>query len=278
MQTIATAAKTSRSPDSFWVRLTLWNRKNERAVLGTSGILILLLLWELSAVSGLIDPQFSSSPSRIFVTGIDYFVNGTGLEDLSVTARTFAWGFLSAVGVGVILGVMLGWFRPFESFIDPIFNFAYTSPRPALFPLFVIWFGIGIVSKIALVFVSTLFPVAIATSVGVKTIDRNLLNVAWSFSGSTGQIFRTIVLPSSVPNIVSGIRVGLGHALTAAIFGEMVVANKGIGFTMGAAANTFNTDLVFCGFIVVGTIGLAVAELLRQIEKRLENWRPAIQR
>ena len=125
---------------------------------------------------------------------------------------------------------------------------------------------------------STVFPVAISTSVGVKTVDRNLLNVAWSFSGSTAQIFRTIVLPSSVPNIVSGVKVGLGHALTAVIFGEMVVANKGIGYAMGVAANTFNIDLVFCEFIIVGTIGLVVAEVLRRVELRLETWRPMLQR
>jgi len=259
-------------------RLAIWSRENERAVLGTLGVATLLIAWEFLVAIGWLDPQFSSSPSRVLVAGMDYFANGTGLEDLAITARTFATGFAGAAFAGILLGLMIGWFRPFESFIEPVFNFAYTSPRPALFPLFVIWFGIGVESKIALVFVSTIFPVAIATAVGVKTVDRALLNVAWSFNGTTLQILQTLVLPSSVPHVVSGIRVGLGHALTAVIFGEMVVANKGIGYAMGVAANSFNIDLVFCGFILVGVIGLTVAELLRRAEKKLETWSPGIHR
>lgn len=254
------------------------SNRNERALLGLLGILATLCLWEAVVVFGWVDVRFSSSPTRVIQAGITYFSTGSGLEDLAVTAKEFSWGFFGAVFAGIVLGLLMGWFRRLEALIDPILNFAYTSPRPALFPLFVIWFGIGMESKIALVFVSAIFPVVIATSVGVRTVDRHLLNVAWSFNGSTPQIFRTIILPSSVPHIVSGVRVALGHALTAVIFGEMVVANQGLGYTMGVAANTFNTDLVFCGFILVGAIGVGVAELLRKIERRLETWRPAIQR
>nr|WP_281720271.1 ABC transporter permease [Nitrosomonas nitrosa] len=259
-------------------RARAWYDANERMILGVAGILLLLIAWEVLVATGQLNPQFSSSPSRVFKAGIGYFGSGSGLEDIKVTALEFAIGFSGAAVIGLGLGLLMGWYRRFEAVIDPIFNFAYTSPRPALFPLFVIWFGIGIESKIALVFVSTIFPVVIATAVGVKTVDRSLLNVAWSFNGSTGQVFRTIVLPSSVPHIVSGIRVGLGHALTAVIFGEMVVANMGIGYSMGVAANNFDTDLVFCGFILVGAFGVTVAELLRRVEKRLETWRPDIHR
>jgi NitT/TauT family transport system permease protein len=255
-----------------------WFRANERLVLGTLGVVVCLTLWEGLVRVGILNPLFASSPSRVLNAGIAYFSTGSALSDLRVTAGDFAWGFTAAAVVGILLGLFMGWFRRFEAFIDPVFNFAYTSPRPALFPLFVIWFGIGVESKIALVFVSTVFPVVIATAVGVKTVDRALLNVAWSFSGSTGQVFRTVILPSSVPHIISGIRVGLGHALTAVIFGEMVVSNKGIGHTMTIAANTFNTDLVFCGFILVGTIGVIVTEALRRLERRLETWRPDIHR
>jgi NitT/TauT family transport system permease protein len=255
-----------------------WFRANERLVLGTLGVVVCLTLWEGLVRVGILNPLFASSPSRVLNAGIAYFSTGSALSDLRVTAGEFAWGFTTAAVVGILLGLFMGWFRRFEAFIDPVFNFAYTSPRPALFPLFVIWFGIGVESKIALVFVSTVFPVVIATAVGVKTVDRALLNVAWSFSGSTGQVFRTVILPSSVPHIISGIRVGLGHALTAVIFGEMVVSNKGIGHTMTIAANTFNTDLVFCGFILVGAIGVIVTEALRRLERRLETWRPDIHR
>jgi NitT/TauT family transport system permease protein len=253
-------------------------KNHQRAILGTLGVIGLIVAWQLLVAIGLLDPKFSSSPSRVLIAGVDYFIRGTGVEDVEITARAFVTGFVGAAVAGILLGLAMGWFRPFEYFIDPVFNFAYTSPRPALFPLFVIWFGIGIESKIALVFVSAIFPIAIATTVGVKTLDRGLLNVARSFHASIFQIVRTLVLPSSVPHVVSGIRVGLGHALTAVIFGEMVVANRGIGYSMGVAANNFNIDMVFCGFILVGTIGLVAAELLRHVEKKLETWRPELSR
>jgi ABC-type nitrate/sulfonate/bicarbonate transport system permease component len=266
------------APTQSWVASLRGSNSKERTVLGLLGLVMILTLWEAVVLLGLVDVRFSSSPTRVIQAGIDYFAKGSGLEDLAVTAKEFSWGFFGAIFAGIVLGLLMGWFRRLEALLDPIVNFAYTSPRPALFPLFVIWFGIGMESKIALVFVSAIFPVVIATAVGVRTVDRSLLNVAWSFNGSTLQIFRTIVLPSSVPHIVSGVRVALGHALTAVIFGEMVVANQGVGYTMGIAANTFNTDLVFCGFFLVGAIGVGVAELLRKVERRLETWRPAIQR
>ena len=253
-------------------------RYANRMVLGAIGVFALLVSWELLVALRLLDPLFSSAPSRVFAAGVRYFTIGSGLEDLLVTVRTFSTGFFSAVLAGIVLGLLMGWFRPFEALIDPVFNFAYTSPRPALFPLFVIWFGIGVESKVALVFVSAIFPVAIGTAVGVKTVDRSLLNVARSFHGSMLQILRTVVLPSSVPHIVSGIRVALGHGLTAAVFGEMVVANKGLGYSMRVAGNNFDIDLVFCGFVVIGAIGVVAAELLRLVEKRLETWRPDIHR
>ena len=273
----AVKSSTIQSSRAGGSRLSDFVREYQRTILGAFGVICLIVAWQFCVAIGLLDPKFSSSPSRVLSAGIEYFVQGTGLEDLEITARTFVTGFVGAAIAGILLGLLMGWFRPFEYFIDPIFNFAYTSPRPALFPLFVIWFGIGIESKIALVFVSAIFPIAIATTLGVKTLDRGLLNVARSFHASILQIVRTLVLPSSVPHVVSGIRVGLGHALTAVIFGEMVVANKGLGYSMGVAANSFNIDLVFCGFILVGTIGLAVAELLRHFEKKLETWRPEIQ-
>ena len=144
MLTAAKSPDQAKARSSIWAQALSWKSDNQRAVLGTLGVVLLLTLWQLSVVFGFVDPQFSSSPFRIFKTGVDYFANGSGLEDLTVTASTFAWGFFTAVLAGIVLGILLGWFRPFESFIEPIFNFAYTSPRPALFPLFVIWFGIRV--------------------------------------------------------------------------------------------------------------------------------------
>lgn len=247
---------------------------NERLILGSVGILSLLLAWELLAESGLVNPLFSSSPSRIFRAGVGYFRSTAAIDDGAATLTAFIWGFGGATLVGIVLGIVMGWYRRIALLFDPVFSFAYTSPRPVLLPLVIIWFGIGIESKIALVFISATFPIVFSTMTGVRTIDHALLRVAQSFSATTWQTVVTVILPSAIPHIISGVRIALGHALTAVIFAEMVVANKGIGFAMGVAANTFNTDMVFFGFFLVGGAGVLVTELLYRIERRLEKWRP----
>ncbi len=255
-----------------------WFANKERALLGLTGLVSVLVLWELLGRSGWVNPLFSSSPSRVLRAGISYVSTGEALADAGATLAAFGAGFLMAIVAGIMLGLLMGWYRRLEALLDPVFSFAYTSPRPALLPLIIIWFGIGLESKIALVFISALFPIVFSTATGVRTIDHAVFNVARSFSASTWQIFRTIVLPSSVPHVISGLRIALGHALTAVIFAEMVAANKGIGYAMGVAANTFNTDLVFFGFFLVGGTGVLVTEILRRIERHFERWRPDIQR
>lgn len=247
---------------------------SERALLGSLTIIALLVAWEVLARLDILNPIFSSSPARIVEAGVKYFRSPYAWADIRATGSTFLYGFVIASVAGIIIGVLIGWYRTLEAMFDPLISFFYTSPRPVLVPLFIVWFGIGMESKLALVIVSTIFPMIIATFAGIRTVDRNLVNVARSFNATTGQIISTIVLPSTIPQIISGLRIGLGHALTAAVFGEMVVASVGIGHTMVMAANTFNTDLIFVGFILVGTFGMLLNEIIRRVENALQKWRP----
>lgn len=255
-----------------------WYYKHERLLLGAIGIIVVLLSWEITARSGLADPFFTSSPSRIGEAGVAYFASGKGWTDLKVSGVEFVFGFLLSIIIGIPLGIIMGWYSKVEALFDPLINFLYSAPRIALMPLFIIWFGIGITSKIAIIFLGSVFPIIISTIVGIKTVDHLLLNVARSYKARDYQIFRTIVLPSAVPSIISGIRLGLGHALIGVVVGEMVASTAGIGYTMNQAGASYQTDLVFFGLLLISGFGVLLTELLRRLERRFDEWRPELHR
>jgi ABC-type nitrate/sulfonate/bicarbonate transport system permease component len=252
----------------------IWLRNRERALLGALGVGVLLLIWELAPRLGLTDPLFSSSPLRVLTAGREYMSSPLFLEDLKVSGTEFGVGLGAAVVTGIPMGLLMGWYRRFEYSFDYILSFAYTAPRVALMPLMILWFGIGMSSKIALVYTMAVFPVIINTMVGVKTVDDSLLQVARSFAAKDRQIFRTVILPASVPSIISGIRLGLGLALIGVVVGEFVAANAGVGHRIQEASTFFRTDLVFFGLFLIAGSGVVLTELLRRVESRFDKWRP----
>src|SRR5206468_9135363 len=158
--------------------------------------------------------------------------------------------------------------------LDPFITFLYATPRIVLLPLFIIWFGIGVESKIAVVFLGAIFAILINTTAGVRNLDANLVKVARSFGASDFQLFRTIALPGSVPFILTGLRLGLGHALTGVVVGELVAAQAGVGLMMATAGATFQTSKVFVGLVIVASTGVIMTYALSKIEQRFQSWKP----
>jgi len=254
-------------------RASLWSR-NENFVLGTVSVLAFLAFWEAAVALGWISPIFTSSPSRIFATGYEMFRDGSIYPDLSVSAEEFILGYGLAVIAGVPLGILMGWYSRLNAVLDPFVNALYATPRIALMPLIIIWFGIDLPAKIAIIFLSTVFPILVNTMTGVRTMERDFVKVARSFGASDGQLFRTVALPSSVPNLLTGLRLGLGHALIGIVVGEMYGASAGIGFMMQTAGATFQTDKVMVGIVIIAAAGMGLTQLLRSIEKKFDAWRP----
>ncbi|GGG06525.1 ABC transporter permease [Paenibacillus abyssi] len=253
-----------------------WNRfyySNERFILGASGVVFLLALWELIVRVNLVDPLFTSSPARIWTAGIQYVSSEGFVNDFIASGSELLAGFGLALVIGIPLGIVMGWYPKFNYLVDPIFNFLYASPRIALVPLFIIWFGIGMGSKVAIIFLSSIFPIVFNTLMGVKTIDPVLLNVPRSYNAKDYQIFKTVVLPSSVPAIISGVRLGLGHALIGVVVGEMTAATMGVGHMMFTAGQTFQTDLVFVGLIIIAGFGVILTSLVQLLERHFDKWR-----
>ncbi len=259
--------------------------KQERKILGTSAVIAFLLLWEfmggaLSVYNPIpflvINPMFMSAPSLIFKAAVGLFESGEIYNDLYVSATEFFWGYVLSVIVAIPFGIITGWYKKISSIFDPFINAMNATPRIALLPLIIIWLGIGIPSKIGIIFLGAVFPLIINTRDGVKTVPINLLNAARSFGASQWQIFRSIVLPSTVPFILTGLRLAVGRALIGVLVGELYAATAGIGFMITVAGATFQTDKVFVGILIFAITGVALTETLDRLEHRFDKWRPKV--
>jgi ABC-type nitrate/sulfonate/bicarbonate transport system permease component len=250
---------------------------NEKKILGTSAVIIFLTAWELVGnVLGIINPMFMSAPSLIFKAAVQLFSSGEIYNDLYVSGLEFGWGYLLSVVVGVPFGIACGWYKKFAYIFDPFINAMNATPRVALLPLVIIWLGIGILSKVGIIFLGAVFPILINTRDGVKTTPYNLLTAARSFGASEWTLFKTVVLPSTIPFILTGLRLGLGRAIVGVMVGELYAATAGIGFMITVAGATFQTDKVFVGVLIFALTGMLGMEMLTRIEKRFDKWRPKV--
>jgi ABC-type nitrate/sulfonate/bicarbonate transport system permease component len=249
----------------------------EKKILGTAAVVVFLTAWELVGnVFGMINPMFMSAPSLIWKAAVQLFASGEIWNDLYVSGIEFGWGYLLSVIVGVPFGIATGWYKKMAYIFDPFINAMNATPRVALLPLVIIWLGIGILSKVGIIFLGAVFPILINSRDGVKTTPYNLLTAARSFGATEWQIFKSVVLPSTVPFILTGLRLGVGRALIGVMVGELYAATAGIGFMITVAGATFQTDKVFVGVLVFAITGMISMELLTKLESRFDKWRPKV--
>jgi NitT/TauT family transport system permease protein len=249
----------------------------EKKILGTAGVVTFLILWELVGnVLQLINPMFMSAPSLIFSAAVQLFGSGEIYNDLYVSGVELFWGYFLSALVAVPFGIMVGWYKRMSYIFDPFVNAMNATPRVALLPLVIIWLGIGVLSKVGIIFLGAVFPILINTRDGVKTTPLNLLTAARSFGASEWTLFKTVVLPSTIPFILTGLRLGLGRAIVGVMVGELYAATAGIGFMITVAGATFQTDKVFVGVLVFALTGMLGMELLTRVENRFSKWRPKV--
>jgi ABC-type nitrate/sulfonate/bicarbonate transport system permease component len=250
---------------------------NEKAILGTAAVAVFLAAWELVGNTlQLINPMFMSAPSLIWKAAVQLFASGEIWNDLRVSGIEFAWGYLLSILVGVPFGIATGWYKKMAYIFDPFVNAMNATPRVALLPLVIIWLGIGILSKVGIIFLGAVFPILINCRDGVKTTPYNLLTAARSFGATEWQIFRSVVLPSTLPFIITGLRLGVGRALIGVMVGELYAATAGIGFMITVAGATFQTDKVFVGVLIFALTGMISMEILSRLESRFDKWRPKV--
>jgi ABC-type nitrate/sulfonate/bicarbonate transport system permease component len=250
--------------------------RHERGIIGGGTLLFVLLVWQLIAFSGLVDPLFISSPSLVVRAGYGLFVEGEIWRHLRVSGTEFLLGYGLAALVGIPLGLATGWYRRLSFVLGPFIDMLNAVPRVTLIPLIVIWFGIGIWSKVMVVFLGAVIPILINAYSGVKTNEACFLKVARSFGASELKIFSSIILPGTVPFIFTGLKYGAGRALLGVVVGELYTATAGLGYVIGAAGNTFQTDVMFFGILMFTAFGLFSTAVLNGFERRFEKWRPKV--
>jgi NitT/TauT family transport system permease protein len=258
---------------------------HERKILGTISVTIFLLLWEfmggpVSVYNPIpilrVNPMFMSSPSYIWKAAVALFATGEIWNDLYVSGVEFVGGYLLSVAVAIPLGVLIGWNKKASAVFDPFVNAMNATPRVALLPLVIIWLGIGIMSKVGIIFLGAVVPIIVNARDGVKTTPSSLLNAARSFGATEWQVFKSVVMPATLPFILSGLRIALGRALVGVMVGELYAATAGIGFMITVAGATFQTDKVFVGVIIFAVSGMLGMELLGRIEHHFDKWRPRV--
>lgn len=246
----------------------------EPTLLGIAGVVAVLGVWQLLGVWHLLPPLFLPPPSEIFAAYGQLAQDPQLGLDLETSGLEVAYGFGLAILLGLPLGVLMGWYSRLRYTLDPFVNFFYSTPRIALTPLFIIWLGIGIYSKVAVVFLGAFFPILINTMAGIRALDPLLLRAARSFGARDAQIFRTIALPGSVPFILTGFRLGVGHALIGVVVGELIAAQYGVGKLMSDAFTTFNFPVGYAALIIIAATGVVLTLGIQRLERRFDAWRP----
>jgi ABC-type nitrate/sulfonate/bicarbonate transport system permease component len=256
-----------------------WQRF-EPTILGTGTIVLLLLVWQF--LPDLVPMKagtklFFTVPSHIAGTLWTMFATGSIWAPLGVSASAFAIGLLLAIVAGLPLGVLLGRSATLNAMVDPFITAFNATPRLVFLPLLMLWFGIGIWSKVAVVFLGALFPLLINTYEGVRNADKLLINVVRSFGAGEWDIARLVVVPNSLPFIMVGLRLAIGRAVLGVVVSEFFGSQDGLGVIMVRAASSFKVDVVFSGLIIFAALSLLMTGIVKLIEQRLSLWRPTHQ-
>ncbi|MEU7812306.1 ABC transporter permease [Pseudonocardia sp. NPDC049154] len=254
-------------------------RRSRTAWLGSDRFLaiatpaLILVLWEVLARAGVIDTRFFPAPTAIVGRAVEMLGSGELLEHTWISVRRL----LIAVVIGgvpaLLLGLAMGLSRKLRAALDPIIAATYPVPKSAIFPLFLLVFGLGEASKIAVVAVGVFYPIAVNTVAGVREIAPIYHDVGTNFGARRWQVFRTIALPGALPLILTGFNLAFGMALMLLVVAEMLGAKSGLGFLIWNSWQTFQVENMYVGLVVISLLGFLFALLVKLAERLLVPWR-----
>jgi NitT/TauT family transport system permease protein len=242
-------------------------------LLGMLSFAVILAVWESGARLGWVSTFFVSRPTMIADALAEGVRSGELARNVGVSLREFAAGFGGAVLVGLVLGVLAGWFRPFEYALDPFVWFIYSAPLIAFYPLFVLWLGLGPGTVIAISFLLSVTPIAVNTMTGIKNVSPTLLVAARAFGARPRDVLWKVALPASVPMIAAGLRLGIGRALTGVVVAELFVPSGGLGSSIAYNGGLLRTTNMLASLMVIVVLGVICTQGLSAIEARVDSWR-----
>ncbi|WP_343046821.1 ABC transporter permease [Sphingomonas chungangi] len=236
----------------------------------------LLLLWELASRTGVIPDHILAAPSSVVRSLFGMTASGELPLNLAVSLRRAALGFAIGSSLGVVLALAAGLLRRGDALIDPIIQIKRTLPVVALTPLFIIWFGIGETTKIALIAFASMLPVYINLHQGIRGIDIRLVDAARSFGLGRAALIGNVILPGALPSLLTGLRYSLSISVLMLVIAEQVNASAGLGFMIQNARDAMRTDIIVVCLMVYALLGLAGDSLIRAIESKALAWRPTL--
>lgn len=233
-------------------------------------LLLVLVIWEIYGRS--VNPVLFTYPTAVFQALVELTLSGELWQYLQQSLLVLLFGFVSAVVVGIPLGVAMARYQWLDYAIDTYVNALYSMPMVAIVPLLVLWFGFDVKAKSVVVFLFCLFPILISTYQGVKSVDPRLLEVARSFRSSEAQLWRDLIIPSALPFIVAGLRLAIGRGLVGLVIAEFYTSIAGLGYMIVKYANSFQTDKLFVPIVVLMVLGVVMMEALKQLQARMAPW------
>ncbi|MBS1186917.1 MAG: transporter, rane protein [Burkholderiaceae bacterium] len=240
-------------------------------VLQAATLLLFLLAWQLAS-SAYPSDQFPS-PLNVLLGFSEIARNGVLIEHVSISLFRFSLAYLLAAILAIPLGLLLGGFKTLQRASDPLVQLLRPISPIAWFPLAVLWFGIGNLPAIFIIFLASFFPVLLAAITGVRHVDPLYLKVAANFGASRSETFLKIIWPAAFPHIMVGLNIALGTGWIHLVAGEMLGAQSGLGFMIVDARNFLRTDLIIAGMLLVGLLGLLINAAIRHLEQRvIERW------
>ncbi|MBM2713534.1 ABC transporter permease subunit [Mesorhizobium caraganae] len=278
--TLAANSPTSFQPSTTQRRPSAQPRRSaSTSTLGISLVTLasLIALWFLATRFGWASPLFLPSPAEVLTqfsaVAADGYANGTLLDHTLASLGRIA----AALGVGIFLGIPLGLLMGLNRWVKGIFSVPidlyWGLPPLAYLPLLIIWLGIGETSKIVLLSLSTFAPICFAAQAGVRSVPIERINAALSLGASRLQLFTSIILPSALPEIMTGLKIAIGAGLSTLVAAELIAAQSGLGYMIMSAANFLATDVVFVGLIVIAVLAFAFTSGMRWLEHRLIPWK-----
>lgn len=247
--------------------------KSSPVVLGIASFAVILLVWESVVRLGWVNPFFVSQPSAVAASLSRAARSGELGHNLAVSFREFAIGYGLSVVVGILTGALAGRFRTVEYALDPFLWFLYSAPLIAFYPIFVLWFGLGVPTVIALTFLLSVPQIAASTLNGIQNVNPALIRAARSLGAAEGDLLWKVVLPASVPVIVAGLRLGIGRALMGVVVGELFGATAGLGYSISYYGALLKTTDMIASLVVIVVLGVLCTQGLSALEARFDSWR-----
>jgi NitT/TauT family transport system permease protein len=250
----------------------MWTTVREKHLAGTLSVVGGLLLWEFVSRVLIANQLFLAAPSQIVHAIYTLTMTGEMERHVAISSVEFAIGYVIAAVLGIALGFGMASSARFKQALQPWISGFYATPTIALAPLFILWLGIGIWSKVLVVIFLVLFPVTINTEAGLRTTSDRLIEMLRSFGASRSQIFFKVSLPSALPFILAGLKLGIGRGLIGVVVAELFGSRAGLGRLISQSADAFNMPELFAGVIVLAVAGIAMTAGFGWLEKRLVPW------